>query len=128
MHTMHPELPGIPPAPPKAPPRPRKLAEYLIALTRALHRLNLSPQLHTLLVAVAREQTASRLQGATIPSLALTLGCSYQSIALHLRKNSEHFSVHPRAHPQADLIRLTRTGAELIREARNLAKAYSPKK
>lgn len=125
---MHPELPGIPPAPTITPKRNQKSTNYLIALTRALHRLNLSPQLHTLLVAVAREQTASRLQGATIPSLALTLGCSYQSIALHLRKNSEHFSTHPRAHPQADLIRLTRTGVELIREARALTKAYSPKK
>ena len=53
---MHPELPGIPPAPPQAPPRTQKSADYLIALTRALHRLNLSPQLHTLLIAIAREQ------------------------------------------------------------------------
>jgi len=125
---MHPELPGIPPAPPQAPPRTQKSADYLIALTRALHRLNLSPQLHTLLIAIAREQTASRAQGATIPSLALSLGCTYQSIALHLRKNTENFTSHARPHPQADLIRLSRTGAELLREVRTLTKAYSPKK
>jgi hypothetical protein len=125
---MHPELPGIPPAPPQAPPRTQKSADYLIALTRALHRLNLSPQLHTLLIAIAREQTASRAQGATIPSLALSLGCTYQSIALHLRKNTENFTIHTRPHPQADLIRLSRTGAELLREVRTLTKAYSPKK
>ena len=125
---MHPELPGIPPAPPQAPPRTQKSADYLIALTRALHRLNLSPQLHTLLIAIAREQTASRAQGATIPSLALSLGCTYQSIALHLRKNAENFTSHTRPHPQADLIRLSRTGAELLREVRTFTKAYSPKK
>jgi hypothetical protein len=125
---MHPELPGIPPAPPKAPPRSQKSADYLIALTRALHRLNLSPQLHTLLIAIAREQTSTRAQGATIPSLSLSLGCTYQSIALHIRKNTENFTTHTRPHPQADLIRLSRTGAELLREVRTLTKAYSPHK
>ena len=118
----------MPPAPPRNPPRDRKASDYLIALTRALHRLNLSPQLYTLLIAVAREQTTARAQGATIPSLSLSLGCTYQSIALHLRKNTGNFTTHTRPHPQADLIRLSQAGAELLREVRTLTKAYSPRK
>lgn len=125
---MHPELPGIPPAPPKQPPRPQKSSDYIIALTRALSRLNLAPQLHTLLITVAREQTASRAQGANVPTLALTLGCTFQAIALHLRKNPELFTKHPRPHPQADLIRLSREGVDLLREVRTFTRLYSPKK
>jgi hypothetical protein len=67
------------------------------------------------------------VQGATIPSIALSLGCTYQAIALHLRKNSDCFTTYPRPHPQADLIRLSRNGAELLREVKTYTKAYSPK-
>ena len=125
---MHPELPGIPPAPPKQPPRKRKASDYIIALTRALHRLDLAPQLYTLLITIARDQTTTRAAGANVPSLALTLGCTFQCVALHLRKNPELFTKHPRPHPQADLIRLSRQGVDLLREVRTFTRLYSPKK
>lgn len=125
---MHPELPGIPPPPPKPPPRKQKVADFLIAQTRALHRLNLSHQLHTLLVTVAREQSTTRAGGANVPGLALTLGCTFQAVALHLRKNPELFTKQPRPHPQADLIRLSGEGIEILHEIRMLTKVYSPKK
>ncbi|MFM2198858.1 MAG: hypothetical protein RLZZ505_2290 [Verrucomicrobiota bacterium] len=125
---MHPELPGIPPAPPRPPPRKRKSTDYLIALTRALHRLNLAPQLHALLITVARDQTTTRAAGANVPTLALTLGCTFQCITLHLRNNSELFTTHTRPHPQANLIRLSREGVEILREVRRFTRAYLPSK
>jgi hypothetical protein len=98
------------------------MAEAIVAFQKARARLYLSPALHSLLTAIAIAQQTTGY--ATIPSLAASLGCTYQSVDLHLLKSPHlfHITRHPR--PRPNEITLTQESIEILIEANRLTRHY----
>ena len=89
-----------------------KTLEHDTALARALHSLQVSPTLYSLLAAVALEDPA-----ATRPRLALRLGRSLSAIGMSILRHSDLFHIH-RQLPY-DQITLTQEGIELLLQIHN---------
>lgn len=65
--------------------------EYFVRLSRALRVLNLTHPLHDVLATVALLQVRDGY--ATLPGVALALGCTFNNVQIHVHRNPELFSV-----------------------------------
>ena len=84
--------------------------DYTLRLAGALRRHCLSHALHDVLAAVAKLETTDG--HATIPGVALRLGCTFQAVTLHVYRNPGLFRVSENAVPRQ--VRLSQESVDLL--------------
>ena len=90
-HSKHPEL-GFPPGCSRVRLRTRRetnAIEYVLRLSKALRRFNLTHQVYDVLAAAVKLQAAHGY--ATKPAICEEIGCTYNTVVLHFFRNPGWF-------------------------------------
>jgi len=98
---------------------------YTLALARAQRSEELSPQLYNVLASTAAH--VKRHDHATIPSLAISLGVTFNAIQQHLIKSSQLFVIDRKRWGKAgmSLISLSEEGLALLVTIDTKTRAYA---
>lgn len=91
-------------------------SDFSVALTRALHQVQLSHPTYVVLVVIASGKARS------VAGISAFLGIAYHSVVWHMRQHPALFVIHRESIPHA--VELSAEGAALLHKVESLVARY----